>query len=108
MSAEATDIARRAPRITAQDVFATADALLAEGRKPTIDRVRMQLGRGSPNTINEHLDVWWRELGARFGESAGLAVPGVPEAIGQHLVELWNLALSESRQSLHAALLERE
>ncbi|HEY0684839.1 MAG TPA: DNA-binding protein [Steroidobacter sp.] len=108
MNADATDLPRRAPRISAQDVFAAADALLGEGHKPTIDRVRVRLGRGSPNTINEHLEVWWRELGIRFRESAGLALPGVPEAIGQHLVELWNLALGESRQSLHAALLERE
>ena len=26
------------------------------------------LGRGSPNTINEHLDAWWLKLGARLLE----------------------------------------
>lgn len=108
MSAEATDLTRRAPRITAEDVFGAADTLLGEGHKPTIDRVRMQLGRGSPNTINEHLDRWWRELGARFRESAGLALPSVPEAISSRLIELWHLALRESSQALQTQLAERE
>ncbi|GFE83411.1 hypothetical protein GCM10011487_54110 [Steroidobacter agaridevorans] len=108
MSAETTDLARRAPRISAEDVFAAADTLLGEGHKPTIDRVRMQLGRGSPNTINEHLDRWWRELGTRFRESAGLALPSVPESISSRLIELWNLALRESQQALQTQLAERE
>lgn len=108
MSAEAADLSRRAPRITADDVFTAADALLGEGHRPTIDRVRVRLGRGSPNTINEHLEVWWRKLGARFRESAGLALPSMPEAISTRLIELWNLALRESHHSLQAQLAERE
>ena len=35
--------------------------------RPTIDRVRMRLGSGFPNTISDHLDVWWTKLGARVG-----------------------------------------
>jgi hypothetical protein len=57
---------RRAPRISQTDVFRAADELLVEGHRPTIDRVRMRLGRGSPNTINDHLDAWWTKLGARL------------------------------------------
>src|SRR5689334_10158495 len=56
----------RAPRISQEEVFRAADGLLLEGYRPTIDRVRMKLGRGSPNTINDHLDSWWTRLGARL------------------------------------------
>ena len=36
----------RAPRISQRDVIDAADALLLEGHRPTIDRIRMRLGRG--------------------------------------------------------------
>ncbi len=45
--------------ISEQDVFEAADKLLARGERPTIERVRMELGRGSPNTVNRLLDGWW-------------------------------------------------
>lgn len=44
---------QRAPRISQADVFRAADELLVEGHRPTIDRVRMRLRRGSPNTIHD-------------------------------------------------------
>jgi hypothetical protein len=39
---------RRSPRISQADVFRAADELLLDGHRPTIDRVRMRLGRSSP------------------------------------------------------------
>ncbi|WP_196360993.1 DNA-binding protein, partial [Achromobacter xylosoxidans] len=38
--------------ITEQDVWRAADALLLEGARPTIERVRQKIGRGSPNTVS--------------------------------------------------------
>ena len=32
--------------IQESDVFGAADALLAEGKRPTIERVRLKIGRG--------------------------------------------------------------
>ena len=52
--------------ITEQDVFQAADALLTNGQRPTIERVRRELGRGSPNTVNKLLDQWWASLSARM------------------------------------------
>lgn len=52
--------------ITDVEVFAAADALLARGERPTIERVRQELGRGSPNTVNRLLDQWWASLSARM------------------------------------------
>jgi hypothetical protein len=39
------------------DVFEAADRVLMAGGRVTIDRVRNHLGRGSPNTIQEHLET---------------------------------------------------
>ena len=100
--------ARRAPRISQADVFQAADALLVEGHRPTIDRVRMRLGRGSPNTINDHLDAWWSKLGARLRDLPGKEFPQLPERVAHSLQQLWNEALAGAHEALQAGLLERE
>lgn len=58
--------------ITETDVLEAADAVLARGERPTIERVRQELGRGSPNTVNRHLETWWVSLTRRMqGSAAG-------------------------------------
>jgi hypothetical protein len=42
------------------EVDAAADTLIAHGVRPTIERVRGQMGRGSPNTVAPMLDTWLR------------------------------------------------
>lgn len=61
--------------ITEADVLEAADALLARGERPTIERVRQELGRGSPNTVNRHLDVWWTSLAQRVQGQSGSTLP---------------------------------
>ncbi|MBR9829320.1 MAG: hypothetical protein GYB41_11845 [Oceanospirillales bacterium] len=46
------------PGITYEEVAAAADALVAEGERPTINAVRDALSTGSPNTIHKHLTAW--------------------------------------------------
>jgi hypothetical protein len=50
-----------------EEVAQAADTLLAQGLKlkPTIERVRQQLGGGSSNTISPVLDVWFAALATR-------------------------------------------
>jgi DNA repair exonuclease SbcCD ATPase subunit len=103
-----TPLVRRAPRISQADVFRAADELLLDGNRPTIDRVRMRLGRGSPNTINDHLDGWWAKLGSRLRDMPGKEFPQLPERVGQALQHLWNEALDGARGALKSALLARE
>ena len=103
-----TPFARRAPRISQADVFRAADELLVAGHRPTIDRVRMRLGRGSPNTINDHLDAWWAKLGSRLRDVPGHEFPQLPERVGQALQHLWNEALDGARAALQETLLARE
>ena len=45
------------------DVWDAADALLLEGARPTIERIRQKAGRGSPNTVGPYLDTWFKGLG---------------------------------------------
>ena len=52
--------------IQEEDVFRAADALLAEGLRPTIERVRLKIGRGSPNTVSPMLERWFASLGERL------------------------------------------
>jgi hypothetical protein len=94
----------RAPRISREDVFAAADALLVEGHRPTIDRVRMRLGRGSPNTINDFLDGWWQKLGSRLRDLPGHEFPQLPERVAKALQLLWTEALDGAQETLRAAI----
>lgn len=76
--------------------------------RSTIDRMRMHLGRGSPNTINDHLDAWWVKLGSRLRDVPGHEFPQLPERIARTLQQLWNDALDGARETLQATVLERE
>ncbi|MBB4654603.1 chromosome segregation ATPase [Xanthomonas sp. F14] len=83
-------------------VFEAADALLGAGERPTVERVRLHLGRGSPNTIGPLLDAWWTQLSQRLKHR--LALPGVPDNVGVALAQVWELALAAGRGQAEAAL----
>jgi len=83
--------------ISSSDVHRAADELLREGERATIERVRAKLGTGSPNTINPHLDAWWKTLSARL-DAGPAALHRLPESVA-HLAEgLWMQALEEGRR----------
>jgi Plasmid replication region DNA-binding N-term len=82
--------------------------LVLEGLRPTIDRVRVRLGRGSPNTIQEHLDTWWTKLGSRLRDIPGQEIPGLPEPVSRALAGLWSQALFNARESMDQLLGARE
>lgn len=46
------------PGITYEQVAQAANILVEQGNKPTIQRIRDELGTGSPNTIHCHLRDW--------------------------------------------------
>lgn len=104
----AAPLVQRSPRISQAEVFRAADELLIEGRRPSIDRVRMHLGRGSPNTIHHHMEIWWTKLGARLRHLPERTFPQVPERVGHALQLLWNEALEGAHETLRGAMLERE
>lgn len=84
--------------ITETDVWTAADALLLEGARPTIERVRQKIGRGSPNTVSPYLETWFRALGARIKDPGAFAAPAaVPDPVAQAASHFWEAALSEAR-----------
>lgn len=74
------------------DVFAAADAVLARGERPTVERVRLELGRGSPARVGALLDQWWEQLAERLrGETR---LPDLPAELAQAFVAIWQQAIT--------------
>lgn len=102
---------QKSPRgIQEADVWAAADALIAQGLRPTIERVRQHIGRGSPNTVSPMLEGWFATLGPRLGvsESTQPLADDVPEPVRQAAQQMWQTALEQSKQAAQQLLLERE
>jgi hypothetical protein len=85
--------------ISQSDVSHAADLLLRSGERPTIDKVRAKIGRGSPNTINPMLDAWWKTLAARL-DSGPAAFHRLPEPVAHVAEALWMQALEEAGRRL--------
>src|SRR5271170_634821 len=83
--------------ITSRDVELAADALLRAGERPTIERIREKIGRGSPNTINPILDAWWKRLSSRL-DAGPAALHRLPESVAHVAEALWIQALDEGRR----------
>lgn len=91
--------------ITEDDVWKACDALLLEGARPTIERVRQRLGRGSPNTVSPMLETWFKHLGGRIADPGAFATPAeVPETILQAAKHFWEAALSFTRADFDTRL----
>lgn len=96
-----------------EEVWAAADALIAAGERPTIERVRLKIGRGSPNTVSPMLEAWFATLAARLGVAAsdgGQSTDnGAPQALRQALEAVWSNAVTAARDKAEATLaLERD
>ena len=112
----------RSPRgVQRDEVWQAADALLQEGKRPTIERVRLKLGRGSPNTVSPMLEEWFATLGPRLrtaaGAERGMAISprtgteeGVradellPEPLRQAMQTLWQGAMEQAGQAAQQTL----
>lgn len=88
--------------VTSADVERAADQVLRTGERPTVERIRANLGTGSPNTINPLLDAWWKRLANRL-DAGPAALHRLPEGVAHVAESLWMQALEEARRR---ALLE--
>ena len=86
-----------------EDVAQAADALLQEGSRPTIERIRLRLGRGSPNTVSPMLEQWFGGLGQRLGGSvhpmSAASENAVPAPVLQAAQALWAAASSAADEN---------
>lgn len=88
-----------------EDVDGAADALLIEGQRPTVERVRMKIGSGSPNNVGPMLESWYGRLGRRVaGMPAEGPGNGLPMAAQNAFRLLWETALAEARSQADSAL----
>ena len=83
------------------DVWQACDTLLLAGARPTIERVRQTIGRGSPNTVSPYLDSWFKQLGTRIQDpnafTANSARSATPDPVTQAAQLLWEAAVEQSR-----------
>jgi hypothetical protein len=97
------------------DVHQAADALVARGERPTIERIRAHLGTGSPNTVTRWLETWWQRLDERLRAGAPELAAGNPPAdVATLAQEWWEVAFthahtvaSQALADAHAALQTR-
>lgn len=104
--------ARRSAPISREAVFEAAWALTKAGSRPTIERIRLFLGngtpRGSPNTVNTFLTQWWEQLAVRVAGEPVEAIHGLPQNVSATLETLWNQALLAAKETWQKDLAERE
>lgn len=93
--------------ITQDQVDQAADAIVALGERPTVEKIRQHLGTGSPNTVTRMLELWRQGLSERLRQASLL--PELPDAVGQAMTALWAQALQHARTQAQQALqAERE
>lgn len=89
--------------ITEAQVHAAADALVAAGERPTVERIRAHLGSGSPNTVTRLLEGWWAGLGPRLAKQSRIALEA-PDVVQRLVGDLWEEAIAAGREHAEAAL----
>jgi hypothetical protein len=87
------------------DVFAAADVVLARGERPTVERVRLALGRGSPAQVGGLLDQWWARLAERL--SGETRLPALPAEVSQAFVAVWQQAIHLAQGVAEQALVQQ-
>ena len=93
--------------INETDVWQASDVLLLEGQRPTIERVRQKIGRGSPNTVSPYLDTWFRHLGGRIKDPGAFsAPPALPDPVQQAAQHFWDIAFAQTRLDFDERLKE--
>lgn len=79
------------------DVSQAADVLLRTGERPTVEKIRIAIGSGSPNTIGPLLEAWWKRLAGRL-DAGPAAFHRLPESVAHVAEALWMQALEEGRR----------
>jgi chromosome segregation ATPase len=88
-----------------EEIWAAADALLKDGLRPTIERVRQKMGRGSPNTVSPMLEAWFSSLGPRLDATPDQEEAGhLPAPVWQAMTQLWDTAMLSARENADLAL----
>ena len=88
----------RGPAVSYLEVERAAISILKAGQRPSVERVRSALGRGSPQTLLSALNRFWRDLGTR-AEADPAALTRLPVEIVELVDGIWQRALSLASQA---------
>ena len=83
--------------ITYDEVALVADKLVSEGNQPTIQRVREELGTGSPNTIHRHLSSW-KETQPQTQRAAVTLPSGLADALVKEIERQASTARADAEE----------
>jgi septal ring factor EnvC (AmiA/AmiB activator) len=83
------------PGVAEIDVVRAAEALLRDGKRPTVAAVRDSTG-GSNATVAPLLDAWWRSFSSRIAEGPA-AFERIPSPLAHVAEALWLQTLAEAR-----------
>ncbi len=89
---------------TKEQIFAAADQILAEGRRPTLEAVRQRTG-GSYSTISPALNEWKARQAAQASPPREPPPQAVADRLAETGAEIWRVALDMANARLAA---ERE
>lgn len=91
--------------VTMEEIYAAADVITAQGEKPTLARVRKEVGGGSFTTISEAMQAW-RADRAKADAPQPISMPEtVTEAAEQATRSIWEAAIAMAESKLQT---ERE
>ena len=88
----------RGAAVSYLEVERAAIAILKAGQRPSVERVRTALGRGSPQTLLSALQRFWRDLGTRV-EADPAALTRLPGEIVESVEAIWQRALTLASQA---------
>lgn len=86
--------------ITASEVHAAADLILASGQQPTLAAVRAALGGGSFTTISEAMKAWKAVQQAAATPMREVAPAAVTERLEALAGDIWGIALGMANDRL--------
>ena len=93
-----------------EEGWTAADQLSRVGLRPTLERVRLKIGRGSPNTVSPMLDAWFATLGSRLGvtDDKKTTVGELPAPVRQAVSKLWEAAQLSAQGVAEQGLLQAQ
>lgn len=74
-------------------------------RRDGVERVRLELGRGSPVRVGGLLDIWWARLAERL--SGETRLPALPSEVSQAFIAVWQQAIHLAQDVAEQGLAEQ-
>lgn len=93
------------PGITYMEVAEAAEELISQGKNPTIEQVRHQLGTGSSTTISNHLREWKDRLS---GVDVGTIKEKLPQDLMAIVKGLWEKVVDQSQEKIETLEVQTE